>query len=36
MKLVQSLAEKSQSWGTPQDIIEHHKGQIMRVFAAMK
>jgi hypothetical protein len=31
MAAVQILARKSQHWGTPADIVEHHKGQIERV-----
>jgi len=31
MAAVQILARKSQQWGTPPDIVEHHKGQIERV-----
>ena len=31
MAAVQILARKSQHWGTPPDIVEHHKAQIERV-----
>jgi len=31
MAVVQILARKSQHWGTPADIVEHHKAQIGRV-----
>jgi hypothetical protein len=31
VKVVEVLARKSNSWGTPSDIIEHHKQQITRV-----
>jgi hypothetical protein len=31
MAVVQILARKSQHWGTPADIVEHHKAQIRRV-----
>jgi len=34
-KVVQALASKSASWGTPKDIIEYHMGQIMKVVAAL-
>ncbi len=30
-KLVESLAAKAEMWGTPQDIIEDHRGQIGRI-----
>jgi hypothetical protein len=33
--VVEMLANKAQSWGTPDDIIEHHKGEIQRLFAAL-
>jgi hypothetical protein len=35
MKVVQLLAMKSSGWGTPPEIIEHHKQQIMRVLQAL-
>ena len=34
-KVVEVLARKAGSWGTPQDVIRHHKGQIGRVLAAL-
>ena len=34
--LVQSLAQKSSAWGTPNDIIEHHKGEITKVLKVLK
>ena len=36
MKAVESLAKKAGSWGTPQDIIEFHKGQIMKVLGILR
>lgn len=30
-KVVQILAKKSASWGTPEDIIEYHKKQIQKI-----
>ena len=35
MKVVQVLARKSSSWGTPPEIIEHHKRQIARVLECL-
>jgi len=35
-KVVEVLARKSASWGTPKDIIEHHKGQIRKVIDLLK
>jgi hypothetical protein len=35
MAVVQILARKSQQWGTPQNIVEHHKNQIERVLQAL-
>lgn len=35
-KAVQALARKASSWGTPDDIIEHHKGQIMKILGSLK
>jgi hypothetical protein len=32
---VQSLAERSAAMGTPRDIIEHHRGQLERLFMAL-
>ncbi len=31
LKVIERLAAMSSSWGTPEDIIEHHKKQIERV-----
>lgn len=36
LKVVEGLAKKSASWGTPQDIIDHHKSQIEKVLRALK
>jgi hypothetical protein len=35
MKVVELLARKSGSWGTPPEIIEHHKKQIARVLQSL-
>lgn len=35
-KAVQALARKAASWGTPADIIEHHKGQIMKILGSLR
>ena len=35
MKVVGQLAHKSASWGTPEDIIEHHKTQIQSILASL-
>jgi len=35
MKVVQVLARKSATWGTPPEIIEHHKRQIARVLECL-
>jgi len=35
-KIVERLASKSASWGTPQDIIEHHRSQIEKVLKALR
>ena len=32
---VEILAHKSQQWGTPPDIVQHHKTQISRVLQAL-
>lgn len=32
MKVVQALAEKCAAWGTPAEIIDHHREQIAKVF----
>lgn len=32
MKVVDVLARKAMAWGTPEDVIEHHKLQIEKVF----
>lgn len=36
MLAVSSLAEKAASWKTPEDIINHHKEQIMLVLGILK
>ncbi len=36
LNVVERLASKSASWGTPQDIIEHHKTQIEKVLGALR
>ncbi len=36
MKVVDALARKASSWGTPQDIIQFHGGQIMKVLQILK
>lgn len=36
LNVVERLASKAASWGTPQDIIEHHKGQIEKVLRALR
>jgi hypothetical protein len=35
-KVVECLAEKATSWGTPQDIVNHHKGEIRKVLDCLK
>lgn len=35
-KAVEVLARKASSWGTPEDIIEHHKKLIQNVLRLMK
>ncbi len=35
MAVVQILARKSKSWGTPPDIVEHHQNQIGSVLQAL-
>lgn len=36
LKVVEVLAANARSWGTPEDIIRHHKGQIQKVLNALK
>lgn len=36
MKVVEVLARRASSWGTPPDIIEHHKGQIEKVLRLLR
>jgi hypothetical protein len=36
IRVVEVLGRKSTAWGTPQDIIEYHRGQIMRVIDRLK
>ncbi|MBU1044519.1 MAG: hypothetical protein KJ915_09025 [Candidatus Omnitrophica bacterium] len=35
IKVIERLAAISASWGTPEDIIEHHKKQIERVLSQL-
>lgn len=35
-RVVEVLAAKAKSWGTPQDIIDHHKAQIKRVLEVLR
>ena len=35
MAAVEKLAAKAQAMGTPQDIIDHHREQLGRVFGAL-
>ncbi|TAL24192.1 MAG: hypothetical protein EPN94_07895 [Nitrospirae bacterium] len=35
-KVLEVLAKRSASWGTPQDIIEHHKKQIRIILERLK
>lgn len=35
VKVVQILGRKSRKWGTPLDVIEHHKRQIARVLQCL-
>jgi hypothetical protein len=35
-KVVAQLATQAKSWGTPDDIIEHHKKQIQILLDALK
>ncbi len=35
MEVVETLTRKAQSWGTPPDIIEHHRSEIGRVLDAL-
>jgi hypothetical protein len=34
--VVTELAQKAGAWGTPKDIIEHHKALIGRIFASLR
>ena len=34
--VVESLGRKASSWGTPDDIINHHKEQIQKVLQALQ
>jgi hypothetical protein len=36
LKIIEVLGRKSLAWGTPPDIIEYHRSQIMRVIAELK
>jgi len=33
--VVTSLANKAESWGTPPDVVEHHKTTIQKMFALL-
>lgn len=35
-QVVETLARKSAAWGTPKDIIEHHRHQIEQVFGRLR
>lgn len=35
-KVIERLSEKAKSWGTPQDIIDHHRKEIQRVIDHLK
>ncbi len=35
-QVVQALAHKAEAWGTPEDIIEHHRAQLGAMFAVLK
>ena len=35
-KVVEILAAKAKSWGTPDDIVQHHKGEIEKILNALK
>ena len=35
-KVVETLAQKADAWGTPEDIIDHHRTQLSAMFAALK
>lgn len=35
-KVVEVLDRKATSWGTPRDIIEYHRNEIMRVIGGLK
>jgi len=34
--VVMELAQKAEAWGTPKDIIEHHKVLIGKIFATLR
>ena len=36
VEVVGVLARKSSNWGTPEDIVSHHKGQIQRVLMLLE
>jgi len=33
--VIEVLARKAEAWGTPDDIIEHHKGQIEKILSTI-
>ena len=35
-QVVGILAQKAEAWGTPEDIIDHHRAQLVAMFAALK
>jgi len=35
MNVVMNIAGKSKAWGTPQDIIDHHKQQIEKIISLL-
>jgi hypothetical protein len=35
IKVVQILATKAKSWGTPDDIVQHHKSEIEKILNAL-
>ena len=36
IRVIQRLAEISKSWGTPEELIQHHKSQIQKVISNLK
>jgi len=35
MAVIMNIAEKSKAWGTPEDIINHHKEQIEKIISLL-